>query len=109
MQLGRFKVSVHNHGVFRLDGGAMFGAVPKVLWEKGAPGDGENRILLATRSLIIEDEKRKMIVDLGCGDKWDEKGRSIFCISDEPYAPVPGVTDVLLTHMHFDHAGGVSR
>ena len=84
----------------------MFGAVPRA---RGAPPDEDNRILLATRSLIIEFGERKMIVDLGCGDKWDEKSRSIFCIPEGPYVPVPGVTDVLLTHMHFDHAGGISR
>jgi glyoxylase-like metal-dependent hydrolase (beta-lactamase superfamily II) len=109
MKVGRFTISLHNHGFFRLDGGAMFGAVPRAIWAKGAAPDEENRILLATRSLIVEDGDRKMIIDLGCGDKWDEKSRSIFCIPDWPYVPVPGVTDVLLTHMHFDHAGGISR
>jgi len=87
----------------------MFGSVPKTLWAKVAPPDEANRILLATRSLIIEDGSRKMLVDVGCGDKWTEKTRSIYCIEDKPYAPVPGVTDVLLTHLHFDHGGGVSR
>lgn len=109
MQVGRYHVSTHNHGFFRLDGGAMFGSVPKALWELQAPPDEQNRILLATRSLVIEWDDRKLLVDVGCGDKWTEKQRSIFCISDEPYVPVPGVTDVLLTHLHFDHAGGVSR
>lgn len=109
MEVGRYRVTVHNHGFFRLDGGAMFGSVPKALWARDAPPDESNRILLATRSLIIEDGGRKMIVDVGCGDKWSEKNRAIFCIEDTPYAPVPGVTDVLLTHLHFDHAGGVSR
>ncbi len=109
MEVGRYRVSVHNHGFFRLDGGAMFGAVPKVLWERVAPADELNRILLATRSLVIEDGKRTLLVDLGCGDKWNEKSRSIFCVANEPYEPLPGVTDILLTHLHFDHAGGISR
>lgn len=109
MQVGRYKVTLHNHGFFRLDGGAMFGAVPKALWNREAPADEENRILLATRSLVVEDGGRKLIVDLGCGDKWNEKSRAIFCIPEGPYVPVPGVTDVLLTHLHFDHVGGVSR
>lgn len=109
MQVGQYRVSVHNHGFFRLDGGAMFGSVPKALWAKEAPPDDANRILLATRSLVIEDGQRKMLVDVGCGDKWNEKNRTIFCIPDEPYRPVTGITDVLLTHLHFDHAGGVSR
>lgn len=109
MQVGRYRVSLHNHGFFRLDGGAMFGSVPKALWDREAPADEQNRILLATRSLIVEDGSRKLIVDLGCGDKWNEKSRSIFCIEDGPYQPVAGVSDVLLTHLHFDHAGGISR
>jgi glyoxylase-like metal-dependent hydrolase (beta-lactamase superfamily II) len=109
MQVGRYRVSVHNHGFFRLDGGAMFGSVPKPLWARVAPPDEQNRILLATRSLVIEWENRKMIVDVGCGDKWTDKTRAIFAIEDKPYEPVASVTDVLLTHLHFDHAGGVSR
>jgi glyoxylase-like metal-dependent hydrolase (beta-lactamase superfamily II) len=109
MEVGRYRITTLNHGFFRLDGGAMFGSVPKALWSKRCPPDEENRILLATRSLQIDDGQRKMIVDVGCGDKWNEKTRSIFCIDDTRYVPVEGVTDVLLTHLHFDHAGGVSR
>jgi glyoxylase-like metal-dependent hydrolase (beta-lactamase superfamily II) len=109
MTLGRYRISIHNHGMFRLDGGAMFGSVPKALWSRVAPPDLENRIQLATRSLIIEAGERKMLIDVGCGDKWNEKAKSIFCIGGEPYVPVPGVTDVLFTHLHFDHAGGISR
>jgi glyoxylase-like metal-dependent hydrolase (beta-lactamase superfamily II) len=109
IEVGPYRVSIHNHGFFRLDGGAMFGSVPKALWSREAPPDEENRILLATRSLVIEDGGRKLIVDVGCGDKWNDKTRAIFCIGEAPYQPVPGVTDVLLTHLHFDHAGGVSR
>ncbi len=109
MQVGRYRISTHNHGFFRLDGGAMFGSVPKPLWERGCVPDEANRILLATRSLIIECEDRKILVDVGCGDKWSEKNRAIFCIDESAREPVPDVTDVLLTHLHFDHAGGVSR
>ena len=109
MRVGQYRISIHNHGFFRLDGGAMFGSVPKALWATEAPADDDNRILLATRSLIIESDDRKILVDVGCGDKWTEKGRGIFCIADGPYVPVPDVTDVILTHLHFDHAGGVSR
>ena len=109
MQIGRYRVSFHNHGTFRLDGGAMFGSVPKVLWERVAPADDANRIVMATRSLIIEHGERKMLVDTGCGDKWNAKTRAIFDLPDAAYQPVAGVTDVLLTHLHFDHAGGISR
>lgn len=109
MKIGRYSVTVHNHGFFRLDGGAMFGSVPKTLWSRTNPADELNRITLATRSLVIECDGRKMLVDVGCGDKYNAKTREIFAIPDAAYVPVPGVTDVLLTHLHFDHAGGVSR
>jgi glyoxylase-like metal-dependent hydrolase (beta-lactamase superfamily II) len=109
MEIGPYRISLHNHGFFRLDGGAMFGSVPRALWAREAPPDEENRILLATRSLVIDHQDRRMIVDVGCGDKWTEKSRIIFCISSAAYVRVEGVTDVLLTHLHFDHAGGVSR
>ncbi len=117
MRVGRYSVTVHNHGFFRLDGGAMFGSVPKALWAKDSPPDDQNRILLATRSLVIEGDGRKILIDAGCGDKWSEKHRAIYCIGERgpgeggnwrPH-PVPGVTDVVLTHLHFDHAGGVSQ
>lgn len=109
MKVGPYNVSVHNHGFFRLDGGAMFGVIPKNLWARQAPPDEQNRILLATRSLIIVDGERKILVDLGCGDKWSEKGREIYDIADRAYEPVPDVTDVFMTHLHFDHCGGISR
>ena len=109
MKVGRYRVRVHNHGFFRLDGGAMFGTVPKTIWERETPADAANRIQLATRSLIVEDGERTLLIDAGCGDKWSEKSRSIYGIEEGPCRPVPDVTDLLLTHLHFDHAGGVSR
>lgn len=109
MRIGPYLLSVHNHGFFRLDGGAMFGSIPKNLWNLAAPADESNRILLATRSLILEGDGRKIMIDAGCGDRWNEKQRTIFALADEPYLPIPGVTDVLLTHLHFDHASGITR
>lgn len=100
------RTSLHNHGFFRLDGGAMFGSIPKNLWAKAAPPDEQNRILLATRSLVIEDGPAKIVIDLGCGDKWNDKLRAMYEVGE--FRPIEGVTDVLLTHLHFDHAGGVS-
>jgi len=113
MQFGRFEVTLHNLGFFRLDGGAMFGSVPKNLWAKRITPDDENCIRLATRVMLIRDEKRAFLVDVGMGEKWDEKSRRIFAIenrsiSDWGFAP-RDVTDVILTHLHFDHAGGISR
>jgi glyoxylase-like metal-dependent hydrolase (beta-lactamase superfamily II) len=87
----------------------MFGTVPKTLWARETQADGENRILLATRSLIVEDGERTLLIDTGYGDKWSEKNRAIYCFEEGPYRPVADITDVLLTHLHFDHAGGVSR
>ena len=87
----------------------MFGTVPKTLWARETPADDSNRILLATRSLIVEDGERTLLIDTGCGDKWSEKNMAIYCLEEKPYEPVPGVTDILLTHLHFDHAGGLSR
>ena len=110
MVLGRFELSVHDHGGYRLDGGAMFGTVPRVIWSGLIVPDGQNRIRLATRSLLVRADGRVFLVDLGCGDKWSDKLRRIFGV--EPVVPVPGaadVTDLVLTHLHFDHAGGISR
>ena len=110
MTLGRFALSVHDHGGYRLDGGAMFGTVPRVIWSGLIAPDEENRLRLATRSLLIRDDRRLFLVDVGCGDKWSDKLRRIFGV--EPVVPLPEageVTDVILTHLHFDHAGGISR
>jgi glyoxylase-like metal-dependent hydrolase (beta-lactamase superfamily II) len=102
---------VHDHGFYRLDGGAMFGSVPKALWAGLIPADADNRIRLATNSPVLDVGGRRFVADVGCGDKWSEKQRRIYGI--EPAGPLPdgpeSVTDVILTHLHFDHAGGLSR
>ncbi|MCB9029490.1 MAG: MBL fold metallo-hydrolase [Deltaproteobacteria bacterium] len=113
MKFGRFNVSSHNLGFLKLDGGSMFGAVPKNLWNKLIPADDQNRIRLAARSLVISDGQRKILVDVGCGDKWDEKRAEIFAIENFPESQwgfnPEEITDVIFTHLHFDHAGGISR
>lgn len=112
MRFGTFDVSVHNHGFFRLDGGAMFGTVPKAIWSKLAPPDEENRILLAARSLVIRTGERVFMVDAGMGDRWTEKLCRIYDIrlqADEPGLDPASVTDIILTHLHFDHARGIFR
>jgi len=113
MRFGPFTVSVHNHGFFRLDGGAMFGTVPRTIWSKLAPPDGENRILLACRSLVIRAGERVFMVDAGMGDRWTEKLRRIYDIqpgadNGSDFDP-DSVTDIILTHLHFDHARGIFR
>lgn len=113
MKLGRFTLHVHNFGFFALDGGSMFGSVPKNLWEKRIPADAQNRIRLATRSLIVEDGPRTFLIDCGMGTKWNEKQRGIYAIESSPAGQKPfqndSVTDLILTHLHFDHAGGISH
>jgi glyoxylase-like metal-dependent hydrolase (beta-lactamase superfamily II) len=113
MTFGPFEISLVNHGFYRLDGGAMFGTVPKTLWSRLIPADGENCIRLATRSLLIKAGDRRIIVDVGNGDKWSDKLRTIYAIQNIPpgeagFDPA-AVTDIVLSHLHFDHAGGISR
>lgn len=112
MKVGSYQVSTINFGFFRLDGGAMFGSVPKNLWAKLTPADEENCIKLASRSLLIKGHGKTILVDVGLGDKWNEKSRKIFAINNTPTSEWgfnrEDVTDVILTHLHFDHAGGIT-
>lgn len=100
---------------FKLDGGAMFGVVPKSMWNKYHPADENNMCTWQMRCLLVEDGDRKILIDTGIGNKQDEKFRSHFYPHDEvsfdsALAQVgltkEEITDVLLTHLHFDHAGG---
>ncbi len=108
-----YRISCITTERFRLDGGAMFGSVPKVLWSKKIPSDEANRIPLACRLLLLEGRGRKILVDTGMGTEWSPKERQIYAI--EPLLEVSlesfcaDVTDVILTHLHFDHAGGICR
>ena len=103
------KVSVHNFGNFRLDGGSMFGAVPKKLWSRLLVPDNDNCIKLATNSLVVEMDDKLILIDVGLGTKWDEKYTKIYDIEPRNELPNPeAITDVILTHLHFDHAGGIS-
>lgn len=101
---------------FRLDGGAMFGVVPKPLWERRAPADERNRIQLATRPLLIRSSKT-MVVDAGIGNKMDAKSVDIYAIDrtrnishtlSEAGLRVEDVELVLASHLHFDHFGGAT-
>jgi glyoxylase-like metal-dependent hydrolase (beta-lactamase superfamily II) len=113
MTFGRFKVSLVNHGFYRLDGGPMFGTVPKNIWSGLIPPDEDNCIRLATRSIIIDAGERTFIVDLGNGDKWSDKLRRIYAIQNSPPGEIGfnplSITDIVLSHLHFDHGGGISR
>ena len=107
-----------NTGNFKLDGGAMFGVVPKSLWERTNPADQKNMCDWSMRTLLIEDGDRLILVDTGIGDKQSEKFFSHYYLSDENSLEpnlkklgfsVDDVTDVFLTHLHFDHCGGAIK
>lgn len=106
-------------GRFALDGGAMFGVVPKVIWEKLIAPDDRNRIPMAMRALLIEEGERLILVDVGVGHKYTPKFADLYAIDHSIHTlegelqrlgfSVQDVTDVVLTHLHFDHAGGSTK
>jgi len=109
------KINPLNTGNFKLDGGAMFGVVPKSIWNKTNPADENNLCNWAMRSLLIEENNRLILIDTGIGDKQDPKFLSHYHITDN--APLEkklnalgytsnDISDVILTHLHFDHCGG---
>ncbi len=117
-RLGRFRLHALEAGLQRLDGGAMFGVVPKPLWEKRIPADERNRIPLAMRCLLVETPDALVLIDAGAGNKEPTKFRDIYglenagsptrledAIRDAGFSPEE-VTVVIDTHLHFDHAGG---
>lgn len=83
MQLGPYTISLIETGDFKLDGGAMFGVVPKMLWNRVAPADDLNRIAMTMRCLLIEGNERRILVDAGIGQKDDQKFRDIFAVDFE--------------------------
>ncbi len=120
LKIGDYELHSVQTGTLRLDGGAMFGIVPKVLWQKSADVDEDNRILLATRTLLAVNraEKRVILVDTGCGSKWAPGDAERFEIRHRTEAipdalaslglTINEVTDVIITHLHFDHNGGLT-
>ncbi|MFH1851470.1 MAG: MBL fold metallo-hydrolase [Candidatus Neomarinimicrobiota bacterium] len=119
MQIGQYTLYEIETSRFGLDGGAMFGIIPKTLWERQLPADARNRIVMSTRSLLLASADRKILIDSGNGDKWQEKFRAIYDIDTTSvslekslaahgFAP-DDITDVYNTHMHFDHIGGGTR
>lgn len=109
------KLFAVNTGYFKLDGGAMFGVVPKVIWNKLNPADENNLCSWAMRSLLIEDGNRLILIDNGIGDKQDAKFMGHYHLHgddslDKSLArhgfTKDDITDVILTHLHFDHCGG---
>jgi glyoxylase-like metal-dependent hydrolase (beta-lactamase superfamily II) len=115
MEFGDLELISLFDGYLRLDGGAMFGVVPKPLWEKRAPADDKNRITLAMRPLLVRSAAGVMLVDAGIGDKMDAKSTAIYAIDrsrnlDHSLTGAGVHADridlVLASHLHFDHAGG---
>ena len=109
------KLYTINTGYFKLDGGAMFGVVPKSIWNKTNPADSNNMIDMAMRCLLIEDGKRLILIDNGIGNKQDAKFFSYYYLHGDDtlekslsklgFTP-DDITDVFLSHLHFDHCGG---
>jgi len=119
MKIGPYTIYSVETSEFRLDGGAMFGIIPKTMWEKFTPADDLNRIHMVTRSLLLVSDKKKILVDTGNGTKWEEKYRKIYRIDTSKYNiesslkklgfKPEDITDVLCTHLHFDHVGGNTK
>ena len=116
MKVGPYDVELLNAGLFRLDGGSMFGVVPKVLWQKKKTADERNRIQMCTNLLLLRGAGRVILIDTGNGTKFDDKFADIYAIDyssgsletelSERGLTGEDITDVILTHLHFDHVGG---
>jgi glyoxylase-like metal-dependent hydrolase (beta-lactamase superfamily II) len=109
------KLHTINTGLFKLDGGAMFGVVPKAIWQKTNPADANNLCTWAMRCLLIEESNQLILVDTGIGNKQDEKFFSHYYLHGDDSMEkslaqlgfsTADITDVFLTHLHFDHVGG---
>lgn len=119
MNFGPYRVEIVPDAEFRLDGGAMFGVVPRALWSRKAEPDDQNRITLNANCLYIEGEGERVLIDTGMGDKWTPRQSEIYGVDRQRSLStalelVTGrtadeVTIVINTHLHFDHAGGNTR
>ena len=118
MRLGRFQLNHISDGSIRLDGGAVFGIVPRVLWERKMPPDDRNRVRLGLNCLLIRTPSEAILVDTGAGRKYTPKEQDIYGVGEEPDVVArlaglgvkPGDIDLVInTHLHFDHSGGNTR
>ncbi len=113
-----WKIKIIESGSFKLDGGAMMGSVPKVLWEKTNPSDKFNRINLSMRCLLLDNGSDIVLIETGIGNKNNQKFIDMFCIEQNNFPlkdelkkygyNLEDITYVILTHLHFDHAGGAT-
>ena len=116
MIIDRYQITAIETGYVSLDGGAMFGVIPRNLWQKTNPPDEQNRIQLALRILLIESDERKILVDTGVGTKFSDKLKNIYNVDHTKFTLADSlknagvtpdqITDVILSHLHFDHCGG---
>jgi len=118
VRLGALEVTPLRCGSFRLDGGALFGIVPKPLWERRFPADERNRIPLTTNGLLVRGRDYLAVIEAGIGDTWGPKERDIYAIEEtgpltaalaSAGAAPADVDAVILSHLHFDHAAGATR
>jgi glyoxylase-like metal-dependent hydrolase (beta-lactamase superfamily II) len=116
VKIGDYRLEIIPDTEFRLDGGAMFGVVPRVLWERVSPPDEFNRIRMNMNCVFIDTGSEKILIETGIGEKWSEKEAAMYGIfREKPFAQTllertgcttDDITIVVNTHLHFDHAGG---
>ena len=118
MKFGDLEFWLITDGTFRLDGGAMFGVIPRPMWERVAPPDERHRILMAMNSLLIHTAGKWILIETGAGDKWDAKRSDIYSFEGAPRlldklvthgVPPEKIDIVINTHLHFDHCGWNTR
>ena len=116
MKFGELELFVVSDGTFRLDGGAMFGTIPKILWERTNPADDRNRILMGLNCLLIRTSTENILIDTGLGTGYDEKFAFLYGVDKSQTellrsfaaagVQAADISKVILTHLHFDHGGG---
>ena len=118
MQFGKFQIDMIDDGLFRLDGGAMYGVVPKNMWSKVEKVDEQNRILMSCNPVLVRTGEHTLLIDTGVGEKFPEKLNKIYAVDmprglmtelDRLGVKPEEVTHVLNTHLHFDHCGGNTK